>query len=250
MTIHVLTLFPDITNAYFESSIMARAIKKGLISCHSVNIRDFAQDKHRSCDDVTYGGGAGMVLLPEPLGRALDSIHAEKKRVIYPCPAGKPLTQRFAAELAQEESLVFIAGRYEGIDRRIIDMYVNDEISIGDYVLSSGELSSLVIIDAVYRLITGVISKNSLDEESFSDGLLEYPQYTRPQIYRGLEVPPILLSGHHEEIRKWRLKKRIEYTRRVRPDLLADARKSYSWSTEAENMLREIEDEGRFNTKN
>ena len=182
MKFHVLTLFPEIPRAFFESSIMAKAVERGIIAYDLVNIRDFAYDKHKTCDDSPYGGGAGMLMLPEPLGRALDSVKAKKKRVIYVTPSGKPFTQKMAQELSQEDELVFICGRYEGIDQRIIDSWVDDEISIGDYVLSSGEIAATVIIDAVYRLVEGVISKESLQEESYSGGLLEYPQYTRPEI--------------------------------------------------------------------
>jgi len=253
MKFHVLTLFPEIPRAFFESSIMAKAVGKGIIAYNLVNIRDFAFNKHRSCDDKPYGAVndkhvPGMLMLPEPLALALESVGAvplsdrkDRKRVIYVTPSGKPLTQKLAGELAGEEELVFVCGRYEGIDQRIIDQYVDDEISIGDYVMSSGELAATVIIDTVYRLIDGVISSESLEDESFSDGLLEYPQYTRPEIYRGLAVPEVLLSGHHENIRRWRLRKRIEKTLRVRPDLLDRMRASATLSKEAEKIIKELE---------
>ena len=218
MKFHVLTLFPEIPRAFFESSIMAKAVDRGIIAYDLVNIRDFAHDKHKTCDDSPYGGGAGMLMLPEPLGQALESVKAYKKRVIYVTPSGKPFTQRLAKELSQEEELVLICGRYEGIDQRIIDSWVDDEISIGDYVLSSGEIAATVIIDAVYRLVEGVISQESLEEESFSKGLLEYPQYTRPEVYQGMSVPEVLLSGHHENIRKWRLQRQLAKTMANRPD--------------------------------
>lgn len=241
MKFHVLTLFPEIPKAFFETSIMAKAVNRGIIAYNLVNIRDFAYDRHKTCDDKTYGGGAGLVMLPEPLSLALESVAPETKRVIYVTPSGRPLTQALAAELAREQELVFVCGRYEGIDQRIIDRYVDDEISIGDYVMSSGELAATVIIDTVYRLIEGVISSESLEEESFSDGLLEYPQYTVPELFRGVKVPEVLLSGHHKNIRLWRLRKRIEKTRAVRPELLEKARASASWSKEAEKILKEIE---------
>ena len=187
MRFNVLTLFPEIPAAFFESSIMAKAVERGLITYNLVNIRDFAYDKHRTCDDLTYGGGAGMLLLPQPLALTLDSVQAAEKRVIYVTPSGKPFTQAYAAELARDPELVFVCGRYEGIDQRIIDEYVDDEISLGDYVMSSGELAALVIIDAVYRLIDGVISRESLEEESFSDGLLEYPS-THGRRYSGTRL--------------------------------------------------------------
>ncbi|ULQ59600.1 tRNA (guanosine(37)-N1)-methyltransferase TrmD [Brucepastera parasyntrophica] len=253
MKFQVLTLFPEIPQAFFESSIMAKAVEKGLVSYNLVNIRDFAYNKHKTCDDATYGGGAGMLMLPEPLALALESAGVRPsdavfpelknpgKRVIYVTPSGKPLTQELAQKLAGEPELVFVCGRYEGIDQRIIDSYIDDEISIGDYVMSSGELAATVIIDTVYRLIDGVISCESLDEESFSDGLLEYPQYTRPEIYRGQAVPEVLLSGHHENIRRWRLRKRIEKTLRVRPDLIGKNRRTGVYSEEAEKIIEEIQ---------
>jgi tRNA (guanine37-N1)-methyltransferase len=224
MTIDVLTLFPEILTGYLNSSIMGKAVERGLVDCNIVNIRDFAYDKHKTCDDSPYGGGAGMVLKPEPLAEALDSVSARTKKTIYVTPAGRMFNQEYARALAREEKLVFICGRYEGIDQRIIDEYVTDEISIGDYILSSGEVAAMVIIDAVYRLVEGVISGESLLEESFAGGLLEYPQYTRPVEFRGMRVPEVLLSGHHEEIRRWRLSKSVEKTETLRPELLREER--------------------------
>jgi tRNA (guanine37-N1)-methyltransferase len=241
MKFHVLTLFPEIPRAYFESSIMAKAVERGIISYDLVNIRDFALDKHKTCDDSPYGGGAGMLMLPEPLDRALAFVEAGNKRVIYVTPAGKPFTQSTAQSLSGEQELVFICGRYEGIDRRIIDLWVDDEISTGDYVISSGEIAALVIIDAVYRLIDGVISTESLQEESFSGGLLEYPQYTRPEVFRGLRVPDVLVSGHHENIRKWRLKERLSKTLELRPGLIDEARQNGLLSAEAQKILEELQ---------
>lgn len=240
MKFTVLTLFPQIPQAFFENSIMAKAVEKGIIAYDLVNIRDFATDKHHTCDDSPYGGGAGQLMMTEPLGRALDSVKASRKHVIYVTPSGKQFTQSKALELSRKDELVIVCGRYEGIDQRIIDYYVDDEISIGDYVMSSGEVSATVIIDTVYRLIEGVISSESLDEESFSDGLLEYPQYTRPPVYKDMEVPDVLLSGNHEKIRKWRLKKRLEKTLANRPDLIAQARLKGQLTSEAEQMIEEI----------
>jgi len=218
----ILTLFPEIIEQYFNSSIMAKAVERGVVEMQVVDFRDFATDRHRTCDDAPYGGGAGMVIKPEPLAAALDSVGARQKRVVYPSPSGKLFHQGYAEQLSKDEELIFICGRYEGIDQRIIDMYVDDEICIGSYVMSSGELASLVIIDTVYRLVDGVIRKESLDEESFSDGLLEYPHYTRPAEFQGHKVPDILLSGNHAEIEKWRYAQRVEKTERFRPDLLKE----------------------------
>lgn len=242
MKFHVLTLFPEIVESYFTASIMAKAVERKLVDYSLVNIRDFAFDKHRTCDDLTYGGGAGMLLMPEPVSLALDSVDARNKRVIYLTPSGKPFTQALAKEFSEERELVLLCGRYEGLDQRVIDEYVTDEVSIGDYVMSSGEIASLVVIDCVYRLLDGVISEESLVEESFSDGLLEYPQYTRPAVFRDQAVPDVLLSGHHEHIRLWRLKKRLEKTLKNRPDLIESKRNSGTWTSELEKLLKEILD--------
>ena len=219
MKFTVLSLFPEILDGFFGTSIMAKSISKGLVAYEPVQIRDFARDKHRSCDDYPYGGGAGMVLKPEPLALALDSVEARGKRVVYLSPSGRLLDQRYAGNLAAEKELVLICGRYEGIDQRIIDHYVTDEVSVGDYVLSSGETAALVIIDAVYRLLDGVINEESLTEESHQDGLLEYPHYTRPERYLDKDVPEVLLSGNHKRIQDWRRRRQLEKTRSFRPDL-------------------------------
>ena len=220
MKFEVLSLFPEIIDSFFTSSIMAKAVEKGIIDYSSVNIRDFATDRHKTCDDAPYGGGAGMVLKPEPLAAALNSVDGKRKRVIYPSPSGIAFDQNQAKRLSGYDELVFICGRYEGIDQRIIDLYVDEEISIGDYVISSGEISTLVIIDAIYRLLEGVISGESLVEESFTDGLLEYPHYTRPFDFHGMTVPEVLISGHHSKINEWRKNERIRKTRKNRPDII------------------------------
>jgi tRNA (guanine37-N1)-methyltransferase len=249
----VLSLFPEIVDAYFSASIMAKAVERGVVGYRSVNIRDFAADKHHKCDDAPYGGGAGMLMLPEPLGRALESVGVKPKteaaaedggpdakpRVVYLSPSGKPFDQAFARTLAGERELILLCGRYEGMDQRVIDAYVDDEVSIGDYVLSSGEIAALVVIDAVYRLVDGVITKESLDEESYSDGLLEYPQYTRPEVYGSMRVPEVLLSGHHENIRRWRLDKRVEKTLAVRPDLIRRGLRSGSFTAETLKIIEQ-----------
>ncbi|MDR0316332.1 MAG: tRNA (guanosine(37)-N1)-methyltransferase TrmD [Treponema sp.] len=235
----VLTLFPEITDAFFATSIMAKAIQRGIIEYQAINIRDFALDKHKTCDDAPYGGGPGMLMLPEPLGRALETAKNSERpsRTIYLSPSGRPFDQALARELAAEQELVLLCGRYEGIDQRIIDLYIDDEISVGDYVLSSGEVAALAIIDATYRLVDAVITPESLEEESFSNGLLEYPQYTRPEIYDTLKVPDVLLSGHHENIRKWRLQQRVEKTLRNRPDLIRQGREKGLFNKEINSII-------------
>jgi len=223
MKFTVLTLFPEIVEGFFSTSIMARSLENGRIEGRIIDFRQYAEDRHRTCDDAPYGGGAGMVIKPEPLSAALDAVDAGSKRVVYPSPSGRPFDQEYASELASEKELVLICGRYEGIDQRIIDRYVDDEICIGDYVVSSGEVAALVIIDAVYRLVDGVINEESLLEESFSQSLLEYPHYTRPYDFQGKTVPDVLLSGNHAEIARWRLEKRLEKTKLFRPDLFEKA---------------------------
>lgn len=233
--ITVLTLFPELVEQYFATSIVGKAVNRGSLSPEVVNIRDFATDRHRSCDDSPYGGGAGMVLLPEPLAGALDSVDAEHRHVVFPSPSGKPFTQATAQRLSETEGMVLICGRYEGIDQRIIDHYVDEELSIGDYVLSSGELASMVIIDAVYRLREGMLRPESIVDESFQDGLLEYPHYTRPEDFRGRRVPEVLLSGHHARILAWRRHQKLLRTARNRRDLLDQVELS-------PDELREVQD--------
>jgi tRNA (guanine37-N1)-methyltransferase len=228
---HILTLFPEIFEGYKGSSILARAMEQDQIKIDLINIRDFARDRHKTCDDATYGGGPGMVLKPEPLAAALESVpgvsekrvpqdgYAGGTRVVYLTPAGRLWSQELAAQFAGEQRLALICGRYEGIDQRIIDLFVTDEISVGNYVLSGGEVAAMVVVDTVVRLIKGVIKESSLRSESFSGGLLEYPQYTRPPVFRGRAVPQVLLSGHHAQIESWRRQKSLEKTRRYRPEL-------------------------------
>ena len=244
----VLSLFPEIISAYFSTSIAAKAVGRGLLEYSSVNIRDFALDRHKTCDDSPYGGGPGMLMLAEPLARTLESVGVQKKgvpntrnrKVIYLTPSGIPFNQEMARDLAQMDELVLVCGRYEGIDQRVIDMYVDAEISVGDYVLSCGEAAALVIIDATYRLVEQVITPESLDEESFGRGLLEYPQYTRPEIFDTLKVPDILLSGHHENIRRWRLEKQVEKTMLFRPDLIRQGLENGLFDMETRNIIKAL----------
>ena len=222
----VLTLFPEMIQQTLSHSIMGRAQKEGHISVEAINIRDYTLNKQKHVDDYPYGGGAGMVMQAQPIYDAYQGIaeKAQGARVVYMTPQGRPFTQRIAEELSQEENLVFLCGHYEGIDERIIEEIVTDEISLGDFVLTGGELAAITIIDAVSRLVPGVLGKeDSFADESFSDGLLEYPQYTRPPVFHGKEVPEILLSGHHANIAKWRREQSLIRTVKKRPDLLETA---------------------------
>jgi tRNA (guanine37-N1)-methyltransferase len=229
MRIDVLTLFPEMFEGVFGSSILGKARDRGIVSLSTVNFRDFSENKHHTVDDTPYGGGGGMVLKPEPIFRAVEQVRTpsadadgdRQPRVILMCPQGETFTQQKAAELAGEEHLIFICGHYEGYDERIRQYLVTDELSIGDYVLTGGELPAMVAIDSIVRLLPGVLgNENSAVTDSFSDGLLEYPHYTRPPEFRGWSVPEVLLSGHHAEIEKWRRQQSLERTRNRRPDLL------------------------------
>ena len=226
MNFYVMTLFPELIESVAGESILGRAEKKGVINVRAINFRDYSLDKHHHVDDYSYGGGSGMLIKPEPVYDCFQAVIKEigkKTRVVYLTPKGKTLTDPMAQELAKEEDLILLAGHYEGIDERVIDEIVTDRISIGDYVLTGGELAALVLIDAVSRKVPGVLSEGSAEEESFSDGLLEYPQYTRPEVFRGVRVPEILLSGHHENVEKWRREASIRETFRYRPELLEKA---------------------------
>lgn len=220
MRIDILTLFPEMFDA-LKSSILGRAQEKNLLEINVINIRDFSKDKHKKVDDYPYSGGSGMVMTPQPLYDAIMSVKTDDSLVIYLSPKGTPLKQDKVIKLSKEKHLILICGHYEGIDERIITLLVNDQISIGDYVLTGGELPAMVLVDAVSRYITGVLgNQNSTDDESFTNNLLEYPQYTRPRNFMGLEVPEVLLSGNHKEIEKWKMEMRISETKRLRPDLL------------------------------
>jgi len=224
MKCDVLTLFPDIITAYLNKSILKRAREKKLLDVKIYNIRNFASGKHRQVDDYPFGGGAGMVLKPEPIFRAIDTLKKDgvPRRVILLSPQGKPFTQSMAQDFSKEQKrFVFICGRYEGIDERVRISLVDEEISIGDYVITGGELAALVIIDAVTRLLPGALGdERSKEEESFSWGLLDYPHYTRPREFHGLKVPEVLISGNHKEIWLWRRKEALKKTLKVRPDLI------------------------------
>lgn len=227
MKFEILTLFPDMFAGPFDESIIRRAVERGLIDIRLHNIRDYAVDKHRTVDDAPYGGGAGMVMKPEPLAACIEKVAIERPaaRVIMTSPQGKPFNQSLAERLAREEELVIICGRYEGIDERVRELFVDEEISLGDFVLTGGEIAAMVIVDAVTRLIPGVLGSDaSAADDSFSDGLLEYPQYTRPPEFRELAVPDTLLSGNHQEIARWRRRMALQRTAQRRPELLASAR--------------------------
>lgn len=221
MKFDVLTLFPEMFQS-LEESIIGRAVKKNLIHIQLTNMRDFSKDKHKKVDDTPYGGGAGMVIRPDVVYDSYESVKDDDAKVIYMSPKGTVLNQEKVKELSKEKHLIIICGHYEGIDQRVLDEIVDEEISIGDYVLTGGELPAMVLIDSVSRYVEGVLSEESTSEESFSDNLLEYPQYTRPEEFRGIKVPEVLISGHHENIRKWRKEKSIEVTQKNRPELLKD----------------------------
>ena len=223
MQFHIITIFPELFTSPLSVSLLKKAQDRGVVSCVVHNLRDYAIGKHRSTDDTPYGGGRGMVMKPEPVVAALEGVCqplSQPWRILL-SPQGVLLTQAKVAELAARQTLVLVCGRYEGVDERI-RAFVDEEVSVGDYILSGGEIAALVVIDAVARLVPGVVGrKESIQEESFSDGLLEYPQYTRPEAFRGLRVPEVLLSGNHAEIARWRRKQALLRTRQRRPDLLA-----------------------------
>ncbi len=219
MKFDVLTLFPEMFKS-LEESIIGRAKEKEIININLINIRDFSNDKHNKVDDTPYGGGAGMVMRPDVVYNAYKSIESKNAKVIYLTPQGKVLTQKKVEELSKEEHIILLCGHYEGIDQRAIDKINPEEISIGNYVLTGGEIPAMVLIDTVSRYVDGVLNKESIMEESFTNGLLEYPQYTRPEIFEGERVPEVLLSGNHQNIEKWRKEKSLELTKQKRPELL------------------------------
>lgn len=227
MRFHILTLFKDMVTDGLNTSILGRAIEKNLIETNVVDIRDYTMDKHKKVDDYPYGGGAGMLMQAQPVYDAYQAVLADisqktdkKPRVIYVTPRGTTFSQQMARELAQEEDLVILCGHYEGIDERVLEEIVTDYVSIGDYVLTGGELPAMVMVDCISRLVPGVLNNaESSVDESFSDGLLEYPQYSRPEVWNGKKVPDVLLSGHHANIAKWRHEQALEMTKKYRPDM-------------------------------
>lgn len=254
MRIDVLTLFPEMFTGVFGSSILGKARDKGIVSLNTVNFRDFSNNKHNTVDDTPYGGGGGMVLKAEPIFGAVEHLLTEneqratgvKPRIILMCPQGTPFSQEIAQELFNESHLIFICGHYEGYDERIREFLVTDELSVGDYVLTGGELPAMVVVDSVVRLLPGVLGNDqSAVTDSFSDGLLEYPHYTRPAEFRGWKVPDTLLSGHHAEIIKWRRRQSLERTLVRRPELLEQA----ELTLEERKWLRKVRMEREQATK-
>lgn len=241
MKFDVLTLFPEMFEPLKES-IIKRASEKDLISINLVNIRDFSEDKHKHVDDTPYGGGAGMLIKPDVVYKAVNSVKTSSSKVVYLTPSGKTLTQNKVKELTNCDHLILLCGHYEGIDQRVIDKVVDEEISIGDYVLTGGELPAMVLIDSISRYVPGVLSESSTDEESFSDGLLEYPQYTRPEVFEDEKVPDVLLSGHHENIRKWRREKSLEITFKKRPELLENVVLTDEEKDYIEKLKKEVQE--------
>lgn len=230
--IDILTLFPEMFNEVFSSSIIGRATQKQLVQIRAIDIREFATDKHRVADDYPYGGGGGMVMKPEPIARAVESVLGDEKygrdeatTFVFLTPQGTPYTQTVAEDFSKKEHLILLCGHYEGIDERIREMFSPVEISVGDYVLTGGEIPAMVVVDSAVRLIGGVLgNEDSAVNDSFTTGILDFPHYTRPEVFREHKTPEVLLSGHHENIRQWRREKALERTLKVRPDLLLSAK--------------------------
>ncbi len=239
MKFDVLTLFPEMFEP-LKQSIIKRASEKKLIDINLVNIRDFSEDKHNKVDDTPYGGGAGMLMKPDVVDRAYNSVKSENAKVIYLTPQGKMLNQKIVKDLSKQEHLILLCGHYEGIDQRVLDKIVDEEISIGDYVLTGGELPAMVLIDSVSRYVKGVLSNESTEEESFSNGLLEYPQYTRPEVFDNVKVPDVLISGHHENIRKWRRERSLENTFKKRPEMLENIELTKNEKDYIEKLKKEV----------
>lgn len=227
MIIDLVTIFPGILDGPFRESMIKRAVDQNLVEINLVDLRFYTEDRHRQVDDTPYGGGCGMVMKPEPIFKAVEDLKSKtgnlSTRVILLAPQGRSYNQQIARELAGEKHLIMICGRYEGIDERVRTALVDDEISIGDFVLTGGELAAAVVVDSVVRLLPGFLAEEASTEESFTEPLLEYPHYTRPRVFRGMEVPPVLVSGNHKEIARWRREQSLEITYRRRPDLLGKA---------------------------
>ena len=220
MKIDILTLFPEMFTP-LKTSIIGRAVEGNKLEINIVDIRDFTLDKHKKCDDAPFGGGAGMVMMPQPIASAIQAVDPEHQaRRIFLSPRGRTFNQKIVLEYSKCQRLLLLCGHYEGVDQRVLDLFIDEELSIGDFVLTGGEIPAMAVVDAVARYVDGVINGQSLSEESFSNGLLEYPQYTRPQEFMGLKVPEVLTSGHHGNIEKWRRERSIEITKQNRPDLL------------------------------
>ena len=218
-----ISLFPEMLCGFVNCSILGRAVQNGLLQINLYNLRDWAKDKHHITDDSPYGGGAGMVLKPEPIFGAVEELRLQHSKVVYMCPDGEPLTTSVAKSLAQEDHIIILSGHYEGVDERVRERLVDREISIGNYVLTNGTLAAAILIDAVSRYVPGVLGdENSLNQDSFSDGLLSFPQYTRPAMFRDMAVPDVLISGNHAEIAKWRSNQRVMRTKIRRPDLICE----------------------------
>ena len=254
MNFHVLTLFPEMIMNGLETSILGRAAAKGIVSFEAVNIRDYTLERHGKVDDYPYGGGAGMVMQAEPIYRAYEALVekiGKKPRVIYMTPQGQTFNQGIAVDLAKEEDLVFLCGHYEGVDERVLEMIATDYLSAGDYVLTGGELPAMMMIDCISRLVPGVLNNNvSAEFETFHDNLLEYPQYTRPEVFMGKKVPDILLSGRHANVEKWRREQSIIRTLKNRPELLEDAVLSKKEQKFLYELLRQQELENAQKVKN
>lgn len=237
MKINVLTLFPEMFSAV-TGSILGKAAEKGLLEFNFINIRDFSQDKHHKADDYPFGGGPGMVMLADPIFGALNSIDAKGKKILYMSPRGKVLNQELITNLSEEGELTILCGHYEGVDQRVLDYWEMEEVSIGDYVLTGGELAAMVLIDSVARLIPGVLAgEDSAMEESIYSGLLEYPQYTKPRSYEGMDVPEVLVSGNHKLIHLWKFEKSLELTKKNRPDLFVSFVKNHGDLTKDEQKV-------------
>ncbi|MFA5524450.1 MAG: tRNA (guanosine(37)-N1)-methyltransferase TrmD [Tissierellales bacterium] len=242
MKIDILTLFPEMFLNFLGTSIIGRAVDNNIVGINCINIRDFSKDKHKRVDDYPFGGGAGMVMSPEPIYDAITSVKEEKSKIIFLSPKGKTYNQEIANKLSLEKHLILLCGHYEGIDNRVIENYIDDEISIGDYVLTGGEVAAMAVVDSIVRLLPGVLNnQESFKDESHFNGLLEYPQYTRPRLFNDIGVPEILLSGNHKEINKWRKYESLKVTYERRPDLI----EMNNLDKEQQEIIKDIIEKGK-----